>query len=368
LPARGLTAPALTASALSDYRALKSLQAKESFDAVMANAQHAGAIRLHRPRYDPTGLIERIDLVDAGKLAGVLGEVLHLDRVQLARQQLLALTPAFPVLEEVLERWDKLKKARGTGPEDAAAWCQAAAVVDYCRGQVAGGESETPVRDSSARLFRDSKVIESLISQLDALLCGSLDAPARQEAEVLQELGLFREPQPARLAGLVSVRRDRVSSVLDRPYTALPPAAVLGLASVPSQVLTVENLTTFHVTARRLCDTDVLVLYTAGMPSPAWQEMYSRLLGDVPVGTPICHWGDVDEGGFRIAAFLSRAAAATGHQIQPWKMAPGDVPEAQRRPAAAPVIERMVKFAQDAGWADLARQLATAGIVAEQEG
>lgn len=360
--------PSLTSAALKEYHGLKSLQAKEAFDAVMANAQRAGAILVHRPKHDPQGLIERIDLVDAGRLAEVMGEVRHADRVLAARQLLQARLAGFPVLEEVLERWEKLKKARGTGPDDAQTWLTAAAVVDYCRDQVASGATEIPVRDSSARLFRDSKVIESVVPQLDALLSGSLDDQARQDAEVLQELGLFREPQPARLAGQVNVRRERGSGVLDRPYCALPPTTVLGLASAPSQVLTIENLTTFHVTARQMCDTDVLLLYTAGMPSPAWREMYARLLAEVPVGTPVSHWGDIDEGGFRIAALLSRSAAEAGHELKPWKMSPGDVPKAQQRPAAPGVLQRVMKFATEAGWAGLAKQLEEAGIVAEQEG
>lgn len=143
------------------------------------------------------------------------------------------------------------------------------------------------MRDASARLFKDSKRIEALVPCLDLLLAGSLEAGARPEAEVLQELGLYREQQPARLAGDVVVRRKRGAFPLDRPYCALPASTVLGLDSAPSRVLTIENLTTFHVWARENCDSDVLCIYTAGMPSPAWREMYAKLLGGVPAGTPV---------------------------------------------------------------------------------
>jgi hypothetical protein len=133
-------------------------------------------------------------------------------------------------------------------------------------------------------------------------------------------------------------------------------------------VLTIENLTTFHVWARQNCDSDVLCIYTAGMPSPAWRDMYAKLLGGVPTGTPVHHWGDVDEGGFRIAAVLSRCAAEIGHALLPWKMHPADVPAPQRRPASARTVEQMVKYAGEAGWSQIARELADAKIVAEQEG
>ena len=83
---------------------------------------------------------------------------------------------------------------------------------------------------------------------------------------------------------------------------------------------------------------------------------------------PVHHWGDVDEGGFRIAAVLSRCAADAGHELLPWKMNPADVAESQRRPAPTRTVERMVKYAGEAGWGEIAQELADAKIVAEQEG
>lgn len=360
--------PTLTGAALSDYRNLRSLKEKENFESAMAYGQAEGAIRVQRPRHDPQGLIERIELVDVGKLATLLGEVPHADRVQKAKMAISAYLAEFPVLSDVLSSWERLKKVRGTGPDAAADWSNACDVIAYCRSQVAAGAMETPVRDASARLFKDSKRIEALVPCLDLLLAASLEVEARPEAEVLQELGLYREQQPARLAGDVMVRRERGAFPLDRPYCALPASTVLGLDSAPSRVLTIENLTTFHVWARQNCDSDVLCIYTAGMPSPAWRAMYAKLLVDVAAGTPVHHWGDVDEGGFRIAALLSRCAAETGHTLLPWKMHPADVPERQRRPAPARTVERMVKYAGEAGWGEIAQELADAKIVAEQEG
>jgi hypothetical protein len=360
--------PALTDSALTEYRDLRSLKAKEAFEAVMAYAQSEGAIMVLRPRGDPQGLIERIELIDIVKLASILGKVPHSVRVQAARQGLAARLSEHPVLNDVLSSWEKLKKVRSTGPDAIPNWAMACDVIAYCRAQVALGATETPVRDASARLFKDSKRIEFLVPCLDVLLAGNVEDDARSEAEVLQELGLYREPQPARLAGNIVVRRERGAFPLDRPYCALPPSTVLGLASMPSRVLTIENQTTFHVWARQHCDSDVLCLYTAGMPSPAWQAMYLRLLSELPVSTPVLHWGDVDEGGFRIAAFLSRCAAEAGRTLLPWKMCPSDVPESLRRAALTHTVDRMVKYAREAGWNDIAHELAEAKLVAEQEG
>ena len=360
--------PALTSSALAGYHALRGLKEKENFEAVMAYGQAEGAIKVQRPRHDPQGLIERIELVDVGKLAQLIGVVPHAARVQVAKQTLSAHFVAYPVLLDVLSSWEKLKKIRGTGPEDATNWAMACDVIAYCQTQVALGATETPVRDASARLFKDSKCIESLLARVDVLLAGNIEDDARPEADVLQELGLYREQQPTRMAGNIVVRRERGAFPLDRPYCALPPSTVLGLESMPRHVLTIENQTTFHVWARQHCDSDVLCIYTAGMPSPAWRAMYTRLLSELPAATPVLHWGDVDEGGFRIAAFLSRCAAEVGHALLPWKMRPADVPESQRRKAPPRTVERMVKYAGEAGWNDIARELMKAKLVAEQEG
>ncbi|PZQ10812.1 Wadjet anti-phage system protein JetD domain-containing protein [Pseudoxanthomonas winnipegensis] len=360
--------PVLTDSALSEYRELRSLKAKEDFEAVMAYAQSEGAIMVLRHRRDPQGLIERVELIDVVKLASILGKVPHAMRVQSARQTLAAHLGEHPTLIDVLSNWEKLKKVRGSGPDVAGSWAMACDVIAYCQAQVALGATETPVRDASARLFKDSKRIESLVPYIDVLLAGNVEVDARPEAEVLQELGLYREPQPVRLAGNVVVRRERGAFPLDCPYSALPPSTVLGLGSAPSQVLTIENQTTFHVWARQHCDSNVLCVYTAGMPSPAWRTMYLRLLSELPVSTPVLHWGDLDEGGFRIAAFLSRCASEAGHVLLPWKMRPNDVPESLCRAAPTRTLDRMVKYAGEAGWNDIAHELAEAKLVAEQEG
>jgi hypothetical protein len=356
---------ALTRSALAEYHALRSLPDKEAFDAVLERAQACGAVRLTRPRGDASGLIERVDLLDTQCLADLLGQPTRANLIAQAAGMLRPYVDAFPALEDVLARWTALRAVRGDGPQHAAAWFDACRTIAYCREQ---GECDIPVRDASARLFKDSKRVEAIVPELDVLLAGDVAAPQRPDAQVLQEIGLFREPQPVRMAARLVVHRERVSALLDSPYGAFPPDTVLGLEGSPSRVLTIENQTTFHVQARRLCDSDVLCIYTAGMPSPAWGAMYQRLLAGTPPGVPVSHWGDVDEGGFRIAAFVSRLAAAAGHRLEPWNMRPSDVPQSQRRSAAPRTLQRMARFARDAGWGGLADEIAQAGIVAEQEG
>ena len=105
------------------------------------------------------------------------------------------------------------------------------------------------------------------------------------------------------------------------PYVGVAPQAVGGLVSAPAWVLTIENLTTFHLAAEALKGRDDgLVVFTGGMPSPAWVAGFRRLTGDLPASTVFYHWGDIDLGGFRIAARLNEVALPGDSSLQPWLM------------------------------------------------
>lgn len=360
---------ALTQSNLAAYRSERSLQAKESFETTMQAARAQGAISLTWD--DPqegNGFIQRVDIVDPRVLAAFLGHTPLADVLAAAATQLGPYMDRFQVLNDVLQRWAQLRTVRTLTPASVIDWLDAVKVIDSVREAVATDAISVPIREASYRIFKDSKRIEKLVGPVDVLLCGSVEAVPREPAAVLEELGLFREEHPVLLAGNVVVRRERVTACLDAPYGGLPATTVLGVSSVPRQVMTIENLTTFHSEAKRRHSEEILLIYTAGMPSPAWRAMYGRILLDVPVGTPIFHWGDVDEGGFRIASTLARDARNASHTLQPWKMHPDDVPADVRRKATPYVLERIQRFAAAAGWPSLGDAVATAGFTVEQEG
>ncbi len=359
---------ALTGAKLADYRKLTSLQKKDAFEQTMRAARAEGAIELlWDSGRDGEGFIKRVNLIDAPKLAQFLGIRLVGDQVAEAREHLQDYFAEHPVLVDVLARWAGLRKCRGLGPENYADWIDAIHTISKCSPAEAEQPISQPVREFSARLFKDSKRIEKLIGPLDVLLSGDTESEIRQEPAVLQELGLFREEHPALLAGNVEIVRDRITAKLDIPYTGLPAVTVKRLASTPDQVMTIENLTTFHSEAKRRSNENVLLIYTAGMPSPAWCAMYSRVLGGLPQDVPVFHWGDVDEGGFRIASALARIAEKTGHTLRPWRMHPDDVPDDLRRKASEHTLTRMQRFAAAAGWTELGTELAQAGFTVEQE-
>lgn len=363
------TAPALTRSQLSDYRATRSLLEKEAFEEVMKSARSIGAVTLKWPRYlGEEDFIDRIELVDLDALAGLLGVSTAEGKLEQAKSQLASLVQVFPVLSDVLARWASLKKVRSFGPEDAQDWVDAAHVITFMTGNIENRAVDEPIREVSARLFNDSKRIEKLAAPVDVLLTGDLDAEVREPVDVWQEIGLFREEQPVRMAGNIVVERTRVTACLDAPYGAFSASSVIGLATTPRMVITIENQTTFHSEARRRHDEEVLLIYTAGMPSPVWRAMYVRLLGALPSGVPIYHWGDIDEGGFRIASILAQVARSAGHILQPWMMHPDGVPEDRRVKARPHTLERIRRFASAAGWETLGNEIAKAGFTVEQEG
>lgn len=360
-------APALTATHLKPYSELRSWQQKLECDETFLAARDAGAVTLQREKLNPKeGLFTRIDLVDVQSLAGFLGRSTYADQLAQTIEQLEPLKAEFPVIVELIGRWAAMTKVRGLGPQDVGAWIDAAKTIQACATRSQDAIS-APVREFSARLFLDSKRIEALTPQLDILLSGSIEEGPRAAAQVWQELGLFREEHPVLLAGHVHIARDRSIGLIDAPYMGLPAATIQGVASMAIEVITIENKTTFHSEAKRRQNDKVLLIYTAGMPSPAWRAMYGRLLASLPPTTPINHWGDVDEGGFRIASTIAAVAKVAGFALRPYGMSPEDVPQEMRVKASARTLERIHHFACAAGWPELGHAMREAKFVAEQE-
>jgi Uncharacterized protein conserved in bacteria C-term(DUF2220) len=353
-------APALTAVALKKYRELGELQRKAEFEAVMAAAVHCCAVSLVWDDAHDTHLIA------ADKLAAFLGVPLAQDQVSTATGALAHLVQTHPVLADVFDTWGKLRKVRGAGPGSYGDWQDAAALIRFTQDR-AFQQASLPIREASARCFGDSKRIERVVPMLDVLLSESVASEPRGESAVLEELGLYREERPALFAGRVQLERDRVTSLIDAPYAGFAPYAVKRLISAPDRIISIENLTTFHREAKRCADLNEMVLYTGGMPSPAWRAMYIRLLGSVR-DVSVYHWGDVDEGGFRIASVLAADAKQAGCTLRPWCMYPDDVPASARQTASERTRERMRHFAALAGWEELGDAVFEARITSEQEG
>lgn len=307
----------LSAASFPDYPQLRSASEKAECNAALLLAEHRGAVAIRwDARAGDRAHAERLDLVDGQVLAKHLGVTPRWDAVGAAREAFAPHAAQYPALESVLDCWRRGVAARGTQPSDVSDWLDAIRIVNHC--ETLKGQ-DVPVRRASAKLFGDSKRIQGLSALVDVLSQGSVGSPTRDEEEVLQELGLVRFPPTWMLSANAEVVCVAGSVRVVAPYVGLAPTAVqsLRVADGTECLLTVENLTTFHEAAHRRTERmGVAVLYTGGMPSPSWRRVYSLLLQALPVSAKVFHWGDVDAGGFRIAAHLAALCEAAGRQLE----------------------------------------------------
>lgn len=358
---------AMTASTCPEYCALDALESLEAFHAEIALAERSGAVISDRTRSggDSAGL-KRLTLVDLDRLGKHLGVRLLSDRTLDASAVLNEWQSIYPVISRVLERWSQGRQVRGCGPEAATLLTDAITAVESRRRDE---QQERILRRESARLYGDSKRLERLTPWLDLLTTGELTASGLSSEDVWASLGLRREPQPMLVAGSGIVKLRDGPLPLCKPYLGLPVDAVELIETEARYLLTIENLASFHDAARAMPDANGLLIYTAGMPSPAWRSLYRRVIDALPGCASIYHWGDIDEGGFRIAAALSRIVRESGRYLQPWLMSPDAVltHTRTRAPPSKAVLQEMVRWASCAGWGDLAVELQKTPIRIEQE-
>ena len=356
----------MTPAKCPEYATLRTLSEIETFDAEIALAVRAGAIAAERERFGEHPRLLRLQLVSLERLGAHLGVDLLSAQVVQAAAQLVDSVPAFPIMQDVLDAWARGRQVRGHGPEVARDIADAAKAVLACRGD---DTQERLLRRESVRIFRDSKRMEALSPWLDLLLTGELTASGLDNAQIWSALGLRREPQPVLVAGQGLAILPQTTIALFRPYLGLPVDAVRTIDTQARYVLTIENLTSFHDAARALPNGDALLIYTGGMPSPAWRAFLARLLRSLPADCRLYHWGDIDEGGFRIAAQLAMVANADGRRLLPWLMSPLDFDIAAlgaEAPSAA-CLKKMTYWADKAGWPQIASALQQTPIRIEQE-
>ena len=351
----------------AEYLALRSLDELETFHAEIALAEREGSIGVQREGRSGDGSkLLRLTVADLPALARHLDVHLLDERVAEAARRLQTWAARFPIIAEAVDAWRHGRKVRGGGPEVAGDLALAAKAV---AAREDDARHERILRRESVRLFGDSKRLEKLTPWLELLVTGELAATGLSKEDVWSAIGLRREPQPLLLAGRGTVELTDATLPLVHPYLGLPVESVQSVATPAHCLLTIENLATFHDATRAVGAESALLLYTGGMPSPAWRAAYMRILRGLPPELPLYHWGDIDEGGFRIAAVLASTAQAVGRQLQPWLMSP-EMARASAVPGTAPPassLAAMTVWAERAGWHTLAEDLRRHPMQLEQE-
>lgn len=347
------------------YAAL-GFDAREALHAQMRIAEQRGAVTLTWSRFG--GDDRRLDavvLADVEALASVLGRSSLCGAVLVASDAFEPWVERVPALGSVLAAWKAAKRVRGLGPEKHADFVDAARVITHMQSRT----EDAVVRAVSIDLFGDSKRIEAIVPLLDALTAESIAAPSSHWEDVLANLGLRKAPSPFLLAGRGRVHLSESGwRDLAYEYLAVSPTQVDGFEGAIEWVLLVENLTTFDLCAKARPDREGgLVLYTAGMPSPSWLRACRAVLERLGHHISVYHWGDIDVGGFRIAARV--AEAIYPRRLRPWLMDSRSLRDIARSvPASLAERGQMERNAGRAGWGELAEHLASpASVLLEQE-
>lgn len=336
-------------------------------------AKRAGAVDIQWDRRaGPGNQVEVLRLQNADALARFLDVDPRWDVVAKAENALAEVVDRHPVLQGIFPVWRAGKKVCNTAAIDFQRWIDAVRVLDRCRSTPA---KDMAIRRFSTQVLGNSKKVQGLTSLLNVLLLAELDAPGREDEDILNELGLVKYPPTVLVGGavLVTTRKDRVLRT-DEPYLGLPPDAIERIEYLPgcSNVMTVENLETFHEAAKLAASrTDWVVLYTGGMPSPSWKKVFAAFVKALPATSTIWHWGDIDAGGFRIADHIATCCVAQGRTLALHRMAvPSNLDfsaENAPRPLKPNELASIRKVCEPRGWIAEVQALVQRPYAIEQE-
>jgi len=327
-------------------------------------AERAGAVQLTWARQGGEDRpLEKVRLLDMDKLAVFLGTTTAAESVQKARTILEPWLASCPRVIELIEAWTNLKSPRGFDTDSANDFADALRVLDALE---QGNGDDQIVRVLSQQLFRNTKRIEKLRRHIDLLTAEHLNATARQHEEVFRTLGLLKEPQPLLVAGTGTLQLDPSQHCpIAWPFIGVSNQHVAGYSGTPAWVLSIENLTTFHLASQHADAGTGLIVFTGGTPSPSWCRAYASMLKSLPEQIPVYHWGDIDQGGFRIAAHVRRKCLHR-HAFHPWLMDASQLNGMPFCEATEAVRSNMARHARDAGWETLSQRMLARTI--EQEG
>ncbi|EMN4467976.1 MULTISPECIES: Wadjet anti-phage system protein JetD domain-containing protein [Aeromonas] len=360
-----------TKASLPEYYRLERFADREEYHARLQAYSNAKAIQVD---WDlgagERGQLSRISLRDPTAAVKIIDEKLPWEVASQAIAEIESVAKVgLPCVDHIVDAWRRGKAPAGVPAERADQLVDSMKLIDAAQKLSEGGR-DVLLRRLSARLFGDSKRIEALSRQLAFLLGEPSEA---EEYDVFARLGLVKHPQPMLLSGPLGcgVQSDGIVIPMAYPYLGLRPDTIEGLIQSNCsirRILTIENLASFNEAAENAMKTrDILIVYLAGNPTPSFLAAYNRILSSLEP-TTVLHWGDIDVGGFRIAARLADSIRSVGYNLHLWRMNPlAVVHSGNQRIVQENKIIEISNICENYGWSEEAYGIRQRPIFQEQE-
>jgi hypothetical protein len=295
-------------------------EAEAQMLALLEGAAQAGAISLHPGRGGMRHWHVKASLQDGDALARFLGVPRTAELAQQSVDAVLALEPTEEIsdlLELCRAAWISGKQEFGLVPGDAQGAERRFRILQTVLTPEWGGGDP---RTISARVFSSeganaSKILADHTGGLGAMLARLRGTGTPLQA--LQHFRISKFPIRVQLAGPCTVDMSLASGGFTTVSCDVTPGMTIPgewakrlLWSAPAamrRVLTIENLASFELYIRQCRQPGTVVVFTGGMPAEPVLDALRVLLepGSDGQRPALHHWGDLDEGGLNIMAYLS---------------------------------------------------------------
>ena len=223
-------------------------------------------------------------------------------------------------ISDISDAWLAGKTAFGCGVSSLNKLIDALIFVSWYFTQEIAPQKD--MRTISVLLYSDSKKLESLLSIIAKIVAPNTPKAIRSKKppEIMEYWGISKFPPSFKCKSSIDVHTLR--GILDTskawPYLEIPPDGIINFSSSqnPDYILFIENKTTFERYSREIEDKG-WIFYTNGFPSRRWQDLFKNIVELVSKETPVYHWGDLDEGGYRILIFMNNLLQC---DLIPYKM------------------------------------------------
>lgn len=284
------------------------------------------AIKWHNPNI----LLQYIQLIDAEQLALQVGYSRLANRFEQARQlvesELIDSPHLKSICEPLFNKWQDSGMFEGFSVDEPQELIDAIRAADEMLRLSDTQTSEIDERHFSTAVFSDSKKLKRIQGKVARIIrLRDSDIPNELDhADVFQLFGVVPMKHPVYIAGpLVITSKNNTSISADfPPCVGIWPEYIVSVTNDKpiSYITSIENLATYMRYVETEKTDDEIVLYTAGIPSPAFRAFYFSLIQQLPE-VPLRHWGDIDVGGFTIVHILEKTSS---RPVKGYRMSPTD--------------------------------------------